>query len=282
MGDLKAAHNDRDKIICIGYNEMFPAVLALADTVRKEVMLVEYDPVKINTVKELYNQEKRRQDLGDKNKKSRSSKESLKDAQRAYTTDEIREFVDTEKDRSPTKSRSLRRTRSMPILYTDDMGRQAKQEFWEGNAESDKQDSSSSNSEGDEVKGVTCQYADIHDPECWEELGMDKAFMLVCTMGAMHAEKALLKWLQKHNSDTIFVACTGNNVEAIELYRAGAHFVMQTDALAMRSTREIFMASVANVGDCSQLVAAGLAHKKRLIGLKNENNLKFLYETGEC
>ena len=131
------------------------------------------------------------------------------------------------------------------------------------------------------IKGVKCEYADIHDPECWEELEMDSAYMIISTMkGARHAEKAILKWLQKHNSKTIFVACSQNNNDAIKMYKAGAHFVMQTDALAMRSTREIFLETVANFGDCSQLVAAGSAHKKRLLKLQADNSLRFQYETG--
>ena len=89
-----------------------------------------------------------------------------------------------------------------------------------------------------------------------------------------------MKWLQKHESHTIFIACTHNNIEAIQLYEAGAHFVMQTDALAMRSTKEIFIETVANVGDCSQLVTAGQAHKRRLKKLQVEDQLRFLYETG--
>ena len=110
---------------------------------------------------------------------------------------------------------------------------------------------------------------------------MNQAFIVVCTMkGARHAEKAILKWLKKHQSDTIFIACTQNNVDAIHMYEAGAHFVMQTDALAMRSSREIFMQTVANVGDCSQLVVAGQAHKERLLKSKKEDALKFKYETG--
>ena len=64
------------------------------------------------------------------------------------------------------------------------------------------------------------------------------------------------------------------------MYKAGAHFVMQTDALAMRSTKEIFLETVASFGDCSQLVTAGLAHKKRLLKLQSEDKLKFQYETG--
>ena len=219
----KAAHSHRNEIICIGYNELFPAVLALADAIHKDVIVVEYDPMKINTVKQLYNQEKRWQD----HKGNKSGKNPLK---------AVQENLDVEEQSAASSS---------------------------------------------DIKGVKCEYADIHDPECWEELEMDQAFMLVCTMkGARHAEKAIMKWLQKHKSDTIFIAYTQNNVEAIQLYQAGAHFVMQTDALAMRSTREIFMETVANVGDCSQLVATGQAHKKRLLKLEQEDKLKFQYETG--
>lgn len=92
--------------------------------------------------------------------------------------------------------------------------------------------------------------------------------------------QSMLKWLSKHNSETIFVACSQNNVDAMKMYKAGAHYVMQTDALAMRSTKDIFLETVANFGDCSQLVAAGLAHKKRLLTLQSDNRLKFQYETG--
>jgi len=227
----KSAHSHRNEILCIGYNEMFPAVLALADAIHKDVVVVEYDPMKINTVKKLYNEEKRRQDYKDKKSGQNPMRASNGDLRSLETEAEAENDVV-----GPLDS---------------------------------------------EIKGVSCEYADIHDPECWEELEMDQAFMLICTMkGARHAEKAIMKWLRKHNSDAIFIACTNNNVEAIKMYQAGAHFVMQTDALAMRSTREIFMETVANVGDCSQLVNAGYAHKKRLVKLEKEDKLKFQYETG--
>ena len=57
------SHSHRNEIICVGYNEMFPAVLALADALGKEVVLVEYDPAKLKTVKKLYSEEKRRSDF---------------------------------------------------------------------------------------------------------------------------------------------------------------------------------------------------------------------------
>ena len=131
-----------------------------------------------------------------------------------------------------------------------------------------------------EERGVKGEYADIHDPECWDELGMDEAFMVVCTMkGARHAEKAILDWLRRKSSKAIFVAIAQTAKEAMQMYKAGAHYVIHRDALAMRSTREIFLETVANVGDCSQLVAAGLAHKKRLLKLEEDDHLRFQYET---
>jgi len=257
LANRKAAH--RNQIICIGYNKMFRAVIALADALHKEVVVVEYDPMKINTVKKLYNEEKRRQDFNDKKRG--------KVIRKAHTTDEIGKLVDIEKGTKPKRHRRMR-SKSTPINHI-------KEGFW---AEVSKD--LDVNKEV-EIKGVACEYADIHDPECWEELEMDKAFMVVCIKGgARHAEKAIIKWLKKQKSRTKFVTFTQTNTEALKLYKAGAHFVMQTDALAMRSTREIFIESVANIGDCTQLVAAGLSHRKRLIKLENENKLKFLYETG--
>ena len=210
-------HDHRDQIICLGYNEMFPAVLALADAIRKEVIVVEYDPQKINAVKAQYNSSRRNE---------------TSEGKKGATSLKVQNVQYHKNDDGP-------------------------------------------------LKGVECVYADIHDPESWEELEMDEAFMIVCTMkGARHAEKAICKWLRSHKSEAIFIACTTNNVEAMKLYSAGAHFVMQTDALAMRSTREIFMETVVNVGDCSQLVTAGAAHSRRLKKLQSDDPLKFLYETG--
>ena len=213
------AHGHRNQIICLGYNEMFPAVLSLADTTGKDVVVVEYDPQKINTVKSHYSLAQRQEHLREKSKNSAASK--------------INAGISTIDQDAPD-----------PSL-------------------------------------VECVYADIHDPESWEELEMDEAFMIVCTMkGARHAEKAICKWLKKHRSETIFIACTSNNTDAMQLYAAGAHFVLQTDALAMRSTREIFMETIAQVGDCSELVVAGAAHARRLQRLESSDPLRFLYETG--
>jgi hypothetical protein len=233
--DRLATHDSRDQIICLGYNEMFPAVLALGDATDKEVVVLEYDPSKINAVKKHYNRAQRQAD-------AEASKP-------------------TRKPVSPKgKGSSPKRGRFSPKA---------------------KPETNHHVPLPSQLRGVHCEYADVHDPESWEHLEMDGAFMVVsCMVGAHHAEKAIAEWLKRHNSETIFIGCTGNNKEALELYDAGAHFVMQTDALAMRSSKQIFLKTVASVGDCSQLVIAGSAHARRLKRLREEDKLRFLYETG--
>ena len=265
---------------------MFPAILALADAIGKEVVVVEYDPMKLNTIKKLYNEEKRRSDFREKKNKGKNPRMATVRESKSTDSNHIEQDLELgpAQPTGPQRVRSgeyiqgitaKQQTRARPRrlrMMSAPAGSIGGKGFW---------DSGGDDSGEEKIKGVKCEYADIHDPECWEELEMDRAFMLVCTIkGARHAEKAMLKWLRKQGSDAIFVACTQNNVEAIRMYRAGAHFVMQTDALAMRSTRDIFLETVANIGDCSQLVAAGLAHKKRLLKLQADNILKFQYETG--
>jgi Kef-type K+ transport system membrane component KefB len=254
-------HDHRNQIICLGYNEMFPAVLALGDAVQKEVVCVEYDPSKIRTVKKKYNREQR-----------------VKDAEAAKSGRKQKVKRMSATANSPTRRLSASAIKN-PVRTDGPTGDEAAPTFYDN--EEAAAAAAAENIEVSELLGVTCDYADIHDPESWEELEMDQAFMIVCTMkGAHHAEQAIIAWLKKHKSETIFVGVTANNVEATHLYEAGADFVMQTDALAMRSTKEIFLETIARVGDCSQLVLAGKSHRRRLERLKNEDEERYMYETG--
>ena len=131
------------------------------------------------------------------------------------------------------------------------------------------------------LRGVKCEYADVHDPEAWEETEMDEAFMVFGAMhGAQHAFAAIATWLKKHEAKTMFVAATRNNAEALELYESGADFVLQADALARRAAKELFLESLAKVGNASQMRVAGKAHAAKLKKLKQEGEFKFNFETG--
>lgn len=268
-----SAHSHKNEIVCIGYNEMFPAVLALADATGKVVVVVEYDPLKLKTVQKLYGQEARqkawkekcttgeRKDLSKAlASKTGSTMETVEEP--SATADAAVPVGDVEEGAAPPRVRSL----SIP----------EKAASFFGTAKT-----ASNITDDCDIRGVKTEYADIHDPECWEETGMDEAFLVVCTdQGARDAEKALIRWLAKHASDAIFVSCTQTNADALRMYKAGAHYVVQRDGLAMRAAREILVGTVASVGDCSQLVAAGQSHRRNLAKLRAEDGLKFQYETG--
>jgi len=311
-----ASHGHRGEIICIGYNQMFPAVLALADAIGKQVVVVEYDPMKLNAIEELYSEKRRRQVLaaddggaGDLEQGKEIKRRTRRIRQKSVPSSLGHGLFGTNStgnlkglaSQSPglpntaTSSDNLKGLASQPPRLSNTRPQPPRKNVSirptssSGNLKglplllpSASTDSHSERANGEEkIRGVKSEYADIHDPECWEELEMDQAFMVVCTLqGAWHAEKAILDWLKREKSETIFVACAESNVDAMRMYRAGAHFILQTDALAMRSTREILLETVATFGDCSQLVAAGLAHQKRLVNIEKEDILKFQYETG--
>ncbi len=217
FADREEIHAKRDRIICIGYNELFPAVLALADAMGKRVVVIEYDPSKIKAVKKLYGKR------GKDDKRGTMKKSGV-----------------TAEEEAAAKKVSQQN-----------------------------------------LLGVKCEYADIHDPEAWEETEMDEAFMVVgCMHGVQHALAAIATWLKKHSSKTMFVGATRNNAEALELYESGADFVLQADALARRAAKDLFLDSLAKIGDASQMRITGRAHAARLKKLKNEGEFKFNFETG--
>jgi len=218
---------------------------------------VEYDIQKIKTVKKRYNRKQRVLDAD----AAKGGGRRVKDRRQSKTELDNRTATDKEREKEGGGD-----------ILGGAGGRDAAAAAAAAAAEVD---------EIKELRGVTCDYADIHDPESWEELEMDQAFMVVCCMkGAHHAEKAIINWLKRHGSDTIFVGVSANNADALHLYDHGAHYVLQSDALAMRSTKQIFLDTVAKWGDGSHLKAAGVLHAKRLAGLKRDDKRRFLYETG--
>ena len=51
---------------------------------------------------------------------------------------------------------------------------------------------------------------------------------------------AVFCWLKKEAPDVPFIAATSSHEETLELYEAGARYVIQTEYLAAKSFREIF------------------------------------------
>jgi len=84
-------------------------------------------------------------------------------------------------------------------------------------------------------------YADVYDPEVWEEYHFDKASIIIsCIIDGQDAEIAIARWLRLHNPSVPFIAATDSSEEALELYEAGVRYVIQTEDLAARHFKHLF------------------------------------------
>ena len=87
---------------------------------------------------------------------------------------------------------------------------------------------------------IHAHYSDMQDPDVWGDMGFDKAKVVVSCMDAgQEAEVAIARWLNKEGK-VPFIAATSSHEETLELYEAGARYVIQTDFLAAKSFRSLF------------------------------------------
>jgi len=78
-----------------------------------------------------------------------------------------------------------------------------------------------------------CMYADIFDPDTREDAAFAEAKAICsCLVDGQEAELSILRWLSESKLDIPLIAATDSSAEALELYEAGATYVIQTEALA--------------------------------------------------
>lgn len=88
---------------------------------------------------------------------------------------------------------------------------------------------------------VRTLYADMFDPDTWEEAKFDKASIIVsCLVRGQEAELAISQWLKDQNADIPFIVTTDSRAEALELYENGATYVIQTEDMAAEYTAMLF------------------------------------------
>ena len=88
---------------------------------------------------------------------------------------------------------------------------------------------------------IHAHYSNMADPDVWEDLAFNKAKIVIsCMDGGQEAEMAISRWLKKEAPDVPFIAATSSHEETLELYEAGARYVIQTEYLAATSFRELF------------------------------------------
>lgn len=104
---------------------------------------------------------------------------------------------------------------------------------------------------------VRTMYADMFDPDTWEEAKFDKAAMIVsCLVRGQEAEIAIARWLREQGAGVPFIVTTDSRAEALELYENGATFVIQTEDMAAEYASRLFREVMENKADFS-------AHGKR-------------------
>jgi Trk K+ transport system NAD-binding subunit len=88
---------------------------------------------------------------------------------------------------------------------------------------------------------IHAHYSNMADPDVWEDLAFGKAKVVIsCMDGGQEAELAISRWLKKESPDVPFIAATSSHEETLELYGAGARYVIQTEYLAAKSFRNMF------------------------------------------
>lgn len=77
-----------------------------------------------------------------------------------------------------------------------------------------------------EQQGIRHAYGDATDPELLDEIGIDKAKLVVSTMTDYPTNEALLKTLRHQNPHAVFICHADNYDDAANLYSMGATYVM--------------------------------------------------------
>jgi len=110
-------------------------------------------------------------------------------------------------------------------------------------------------------------YADMHDPDVWEEFHFDKARVVIsASIRGQEAEVAIARWLREKGGKVPFIAATDSYEEALELYEHGVLYVIQTEYLAAESFGEIFAAHVENGEEGFREL--GQAHRAKIMEMR--------------
>ena len=123
-------------------------------------------------------------------------------------------------------------------------------------------------------ENMRCIYADIYDPDTWEELQFAKADAIIsCMIGGQEAEVGLLRWQKDMNLNIPFIAATDSHKEAVELYENGAAYVIQTEELAAERFQEL----LSEYGESlDKLADNGKSHHKSLQDVLKKDTAKFM------
>ena len=122
-------------------------------------------------------------------------------------------------------------------------------------------------------KNLICMYADIFDPDTWEEANFSKADAIIsCMIQGQEAELAVLNWMKDKKLNIPFIAATDSRYEALELYNNGATFVIQTEELAAEHIGLLLKEHGTSIGALSE---KGKVYHDFLVTSEKQATLRF-------
>ncbi|MDQ2973081.1 MAG: cation:proton antiporter [bacterium] len=87
-------------------------------------------------------------------------------------------------------------------------------------------------------------YGDVTDPELLEEISLEKSQLIVSTItDDLGTNLYLAQWLDKYNEGAVFIVTANSAVEATELYRAGASYVVLPHYIGTEKINNFLMKS---------------------------------------
>jgi len=75
-------------------------------------------------------------------------------------------------------------------------------------------------------KCVSCKYGDIGDPDVLENIDFKNLKMIVSTVPDFESNLSLVKKIRRHNKKTVIISVAHKIVEAMNLYKTGADYVI--------------------------------------------------------
>ena len=122
-------------------------------------------------------------------------------------------------------------------------------------------------------ENLRCMYADIFDPDTWDDAGFrDAEAIISCLIAGQEAELGILRWMKDSGLEITFIAATDSYREALELYDAGATYVIQTEELAAERFGELL---VEHGKSLKSLTTKGKKHRESLRSRSTDTIFKF-------
>jgi voltage-gated potassium channel Kch len=88
-------------------------------------------------------------------------------------------------------------------------------------------------------QGIPHCYGDAEDDDFLDEIGAGDARMIISTVPRFSTNLSLVSYYRTHNKDGIIIAISHNIKETMELYRAGASFVVMPHYLGAKYASEM-------------------------------------------